>query len=177
MIDIRIDCAAVCRELTSIAGHAVELLERRTPAAGERAYLVAPVERQMLQEPFWQAVLRSPSAGIWDTPEAALVGFAAGARGWTSEKPAAALSDVESGLRERLRSGPVPAAILLSEYAAVGVSNHRVGRAARRIGVTRHKHGMRGGWIWSLPEECAPSSQVGAEEREGCIGGIRVGAR
>ena len=52
----------------------------------------------------------------------------------------------------------VAVAALLSEAAAAGVSNDRLSRAARRIGVSRRKLGMDGGWVWALPEDCAPAS-------------------
>lgn len=75
-----------------------------------------------------------------------------------AKEPRAACSEVDAGLRALLARGPVAAAALLSEAAAAGVSSDRLGRAARRIGVSRRKLAMNGGWVWALPEECAPAS-------------------
>lgn len=56
-------------------------------------------------------------------------------------------------LRMRLEAGPVPAAALLAEFAAAGVSKDRLGRAANRLGVVKSKAGMAVGWHWALPED------------------------
>jgi hypothetical protein len=139
-------------ELSRLVGHPVELL-RMTFPSGAPACLLRPVDRALRQGAFWRVVRASPSAGIWHTPEEALIGFASSVRGWRAAAASTAPHDLENTLRDRLNGGPVPAATLLADFAEQGVSRDRVGRAARRIGIVRQKMGMGGGWMWSLPTD------------------------
>ena len=152
-----ISVPALMAELSLLAGEPVELVRWQSPR-GRLLHLIAPVNRARLRSSFWANVRASPSQGAWDTPEKAVAGFVAGAKGWVATGLRAACSEVDAGLRARLAAGPVAAAALLSEAAAAGVSSDRLGRAARRIGVSRRKLAMNGGWVWALPEECAPAS-------------------
>ena len=153
----KVEVPALLAELSLLAGDPVELVRWQSPR-GRLLHLIAPVDRARLRSRFWANVRASPSQGAWDTPERAMAGFAAGAKGWVASEPRAACSEVDTGLRARLAGGPVAVAALLSEAAAAGVSNDRLSRAARRIGVSRRKLAMAGGWVWALPEECAPAS-------------------
>ena len=153
----RVGVLELLAELSLLAGEPVDLVQWQSPG-GRLLYLIAPVDRAQLRAAFWSSVRTSPSQGAWDTPEQAVAGFAAGAKGWVASQPHAASSEVDARLRARLAFGPVAVAALLSEAAAARVSNDRLSRAARRIGVSRRKLGMGGGWVWALPEECAPAS-------------------
>ena len=153
-------------ELSRLVGHSVELVHRITPS-GALACLIAPVDRGRLQDGFWRAVRASPAAGIWNTPEAALVGFAASVAGYRAAAARTSPTRLEGVLRDRLAGGAQPAAVLLADFASQGVSRDRVGRAARRIGVMRRKTGMVAGWMWSQPED----SSVGSGGVVGVTGG------
>ena len=138
-------------ELSRLVGHQVEVLERRRDL-GAPAYLVAPVQRGMLNEAFWRDLQASCSQGIWDSPEAAVVGFAAAANGSVAIVGETAPRRLENALRRRLVPGPALASEVFAEFADQGVSRDRVGRASRRIGVVRAKAGIAQGWVWTLPE-------------------------
>jgi hypothetical protein len=144
-------------ELSQLVDHDVELLGRPT-STGQTLYLVMPKDRSRLQARFWRAVQSSDSMGIWSSPEAAVVAFAAGVHAWRAARSPMDGGDIESALTKRLELGPVAAADVLGEFAGMGVSVHRVGRIARRIGVIRRKSGMRGGWTWFQPEGGVPTS-------------------
>ena len=146
-------------ELSQLVNHDVELLGRPT-STGQTLYLVMPKDRSMLQACFWRAVQSSDSMGIWSSPEAAVVAFAAGVHAWRAARSRMDAGDIASALTKRLAMGPVAAADVIDEFAGMGVSVHRVGRIARRIGVIRHKSGMRGGWIWIQPEGGVPTSDA-----------------
>ena len=164
-----ISVPALLTELSLLAGEPVELVRWQSPR-GRLLHLIAPVDRANLRSTFKANVSASLSRGAWHTPERAVAGFAAGAMGWVASEPRAACSEVDAGLRARLAGGPVVVAALLSEAAVAGVSSHRLGRAARRIGVRRRKLAMAGGWVWSLPEEYAPAS-AGTERCAFGVGG------
>ncbi len=55
-------------------------------------------------------------------------------------------------LRECLSVGPVSAKQIRADANGAGYSWDRVQRSARRLNVDRRKEGMRGGWVWVLPE-------------------------
>ncbi|GIL07052.1 MAG: hypothetical protein BroJett031_35720 [Betaproteobacteria bacterium] len=62
-------------------------------------------------------------------------------------------ADIDGFLRALLADGPMSAKSVLAEVAgAGGYSRDQIQRAARRLGVERRKDGMRGGWVWTLPE-------------------------
>lgn len=60
--------------------------------------------------------------------------------------------DVDGFLRGLLADGPLTAGCVLGDATGAGYSRDQVQRAARRLGVERRKDGMRGGWVWTLPE-------------------------
>lgn len=139
--------APMLSELSALVGHDVELLE---PRAG--CWILAPVDRARLRTPFWQAVRASPGAGVWGSPAAALVGFAAGVEGWSHPRRAGPPEGLYALLQGLLATGPTPVAELLDAAQAAGFSAPQLNRAARRLGVVRKKVGMSGGWTWRLPE-------------------------
>ena len=138
--------------LSAACGRAVQLLQ--VPLQASQGFLVAPVDRQALSEPFWQAVRASPSAGVWNTPEEAVVCFAAGIGGWRSAtaRPIQTRAAIERYLRDLLAGG---AEVAVKDVEAAVHSVQRswsqVKRAAERLGVVKRKAGMQGGWLWSLP--------------------------
>jgi len=161
----QIDVGAINAELSRLVGHQVELLERRL-ALGTPAYIVAPVQRDMLADAFWRDLQASCSQGIWESPEAALVGFGAAATAWVAVKGRTAPRGLENALRRRLAPGTAFASDVISEFAHQGVSRDRVGRASRRIGVLRTKAGIAQGWVWALPEGGASARiEEGAREQ------------
>jgi len=95
--------APMLSELSALVGHDVELLE---PRAG--CWILAPVDRARLRTPFWQAVRASPGAGVWGSPAAALVGFAAGVEGWSHPRRAGPPEGLYALLQGLLATGPTP---------------------------------------------------------------------
>lgn len=139
-------------ELGRHIGEPVELVERTIQ--GRPAFAVMPSDRSRRTAPFWRAVQADPTGGFYDSPEQAVVGFAAGAATWVARAALEAATGLPDALRARLEAGPQPAAEVLAAFAANGISRDRVGRAARRMGVVRTKSpSMTGGWWWALPPE------------------------
>ena len=145
-----LDLDVVLSELSRLVGHRLAMHAARGVAA---VYMVVPADRLTLGLPFWQAYRADTMRPSWPTgtPEAAVTAFAAGAHRWLADA-ASGLSEVDAELRSRLAAGPQPARQLVSSFQASGVSPDRLSRVARRLGVVRTKAGMRGGWLWSLPE-------------------------
>ncbi len=166
MKGVTINTEALLAALSSLAGFPLQLRMLRT-ATGKPAALICPPDLKHLTQPFWLALRASDNQGIWDTPEQAVVGFAAEVAGWLElakspvNRPAFAL------LQQRLSSGPVAVAALLCEAADAGISRDRLGRAARSLGVARRKDGMRGGWLWELPAGRSAKRAPPSEPREG----------
>lgn len=150
-------------ELSALAGQPVELVEMSFP--DKTYFIVKPVDRTTLNAPFWREVQQSPNHGAWSAPEAAVVGFAAGAAGWHAAASRSAAVGLDTALRDRLAAGSQPAAKLIADFAAVGVSHDKLSRMARRMGVVRSKDGMSGGWRWSLPP-AEDDAGVGADGRD-----------
>lgn len=144
-------------ELSALVGHDVELLE---PSAGR--WVVAPVDRARLRVPFWLAVRASSGAGVWRSPEAAIVGFAARAEGLSRPRRARPPEGLYALLIGLFAAGPVPVTDLTVAARAAGFSAPQINRAARWIGVARRKAGMTGGLGWTLPEGGAFPSQEAA---------------
>jgi len=80
---------ALLSELSRMAGQQVELVKRKV-TGGAPVWLVVPVDRGQLRSGFWLAVQGSAAGGVWDAPERALAGFAAGVEGWVAASQAAA---------------------------------------------------------------------------------------
>jgi len=51
-----------------------------------------------------------------------------------------------------LDNGPMPAKAIKADADGAGYAWRTVQRAAHRLGLERRKDGMRGGWVWALPE-------------------------
>ena len=62
-----------------------------------------------------------------------------------------ALADAVHFLRDLLSDGPLPARQVRSDGENAGRTWRTLHRAADKLGVDRHKEGMRGGWVWRLP--------------------------
>lgn len=74
-----------------------------------------------------------------------------------SRRPAA-----EAFLLSRLAHGPVPAAVVLAEAKARGISERTLDRAKARLGIRSRR--VRGGWVWTLPAGAADNDPaVGAD--------------
>ena len=78
--DLKVEVPALLAERSLLAGEPVDLVQWQGPG-GRLLYLIAPVDRAQLKAAFWSNVRASPSQGAWDTPERAVAGFAAGAKG------------------------------------------------------------------------------------------------
>ena len=61
-----------------------------------------------------------------------------------------AVEDAKQFLAGLLADGPVNAGQIKKDADGAGFNWRTVQRAADRLGVERHKEGMRGGWLWSL---------------------------
>lgn len=72
----------------------------------------------------------------------------------TNRERATALNAVRAWLRQALHAGPRPAAEMLTEAQADGISEIALKRARRAEGViARKERGRRGAWTWSLPAQ------------------------
>lgn len=159
---IEVHTLSIADELGALAGTTVELVERRLGQAS--VFMVMPADRAAIRSPFWLAVQASPSQGVWDSPEAAVVAFAAGVAGWMAAAPDGPAVGLPEALRVRLTAGPVPAAQLIADFAAAGFSHDKLSRVARSMGVVRTKAGMHGGWLWSLPNTAAAACEGGGPQ-------------
>jgi len=61
-----------------------------------------------------------------------------------------AIDDAREFLAGLLVDGPVQAGQIREDAKEAGLNWRTVQRAADRLGVVRHKDGMRGGWLWAL---------------------------
>lgn len=59
---------------------------------------------------------------------------------------------VDAFLLGLLDTGPMQAKAIKSDADGAGYAWRTVQRAAHRLGLERRKEGMRGGWVWALPE-------------------------
>ena len=120
LIDLNTTKVVEC--LSALAGAAVELISRRT--SGRTYYFVLPVNYRNAvgnaPTPFWRAVRTSQSQGVWDTPESAVVSFAAHALEWRSLDDRK--DEVSDTLRAMLVGGPRTANDVLLELNCRGVS-------------------------------------------------------
>jgi len=158
-----LDADKATEALSALVGHAVRLvtLERSTGSITT----VAPVDRDLRRGPLWATYLASPLPTAWQTPEQALVGFAAIAKALVAASLRDQSLDPEKALHDHLATGPRPATELLASLAAAGISKDRADRAARRIGIVRRKAGMAGPWLWALPiEHSKPASLIDRAE-------------
>ena len=127
----------------------VELVARST--ANGMVFLIAPVDRKRLRSIFGDLVRVDPCAGIWKSPEAALVDFSARCLGWAAAARRQSPRDVERFVVEQVGlMGGASATQVRKAARQAGISDSALHRAAARVGVQRRKLGMRGGWVWSL---------------------------
>jgi hypothetical protein len=56
--------------------------------------------------------------------------------------------------------GPKPAKEIYAAARHSGLVKRTVDRAKAKLGIAAHKHGMSGGWVWSLAEGCQQASKV-----------------
>ncbi len=152
--DCALDLQVLQRELSALAGQEVHFI-RRHYSDGTPCYMVLPTDRGELTSGFWEALRASPTSGIWPTPEEALLGFAAFVNERRAKSRRVTRSDLELELKRLLSNGPAWAAELVPHFEKQGVSRHALGRTARRLGVVRLKQGMKGGWVWKLPQNLA----------------------
>jgi hypothetical protein len=137
----------------------VELVTR--PSTAGPAFLVVPVERKHLRSVFWELVRADPCAGIWKSPEAALVGFSARCLDWAATARRQSPMDVERFVIEQLDcSGSAAAAQIQEAARKAGITGSALHRAATRLGVQRRKQGMRGGWMWVLETKTKAQSST-----------------
>jgi hypothetical protein len=140
----------VLAEIGRLIDCEVELVARST--ANGMVFLIAPVDRKRLRSVYWGLVRADPCAGVWKSPEAALVGFLSRCLGWAAAARRQSPRDVERFVIEQVCVSPGGAPALQVRQAAreAGISDSALHRAAARVGVQRRKLGMRGGWVWSL---------------------------
>jgi len=75
------------------------------------------------------------------------------------------LADAKRFLSDLLADGPMIAGQVIRDADGAGYSKRTVQRAANKIGVLRHKEGVRGGWVWKLPPKM-PTSPEGAQDAQ-----------
>lgn len=73
------------------------------------------------------------------------------------------LSDARRFLSDLLADAPMRAGDVFKDADGAGFSKRSIQRAADKIGVLRHKDGMRGGWLWKLAPKM-PKTHEGAED-------------
>jgi putative DNA primase/helicase len=73
--------------------------------------------------------------------------------------------DVKHFLSGLLADGAMTAGAVFKDADGAGFSKRAIQRIAGRMGVLRHKDGMRGGWLWKLPPK-VPNIHEGAEGAE-----------
>ncbi len=75
------------------------------------------------------------------------------------------LSDARRFLSDLLADAPMRAGDVFKDADGAGLTKRSIQRAADKIGVLRHKDGMRGGWLWKLPPKM-PKAREGDEDAE-----------
>jgi hypothetical protein len=148
-------------EITGLIDCEVELLARSITDGV--VYMIVPVDRKRLRTRFWESVRRDPCAGMWASPEAALVGFSVRSGKWLQTSRRKSPSAVVDFIREQLgESRSAQARQVITSAASAGISTAALHRAATRLGVRRQKRGMNEGWLWTLPPEDEPKYSKGA---------------
>jgi hypothetical protein len=71
----------------------------------------------------------------------------------TQSKSASARDDAKEFLLDILAKGPVPHNDIIEEAKANGISERTLSRAKADIGVKAKRDGVRGAWVWQLPEQ------------------------
>ena len=72
---------------------------------------------------------------------------------------------VDGFLRALLANGPVSAKIIKADADGAGYAWRTVQLSATRLRVVRRKEGMKGGWVWALPDLISPGRRnEGAED-------------
>ena len=83
-----------------------------------------------------------------------------------------ARAEAEIFLTELLADGPMPQKRIKEAAEGAGIAWRTVRRAKERLGIRPHKHGMRAGWSWALPNmanrgEDAHQKNMGTFEPDG----------
>jgi hypothetical protein len=130
----------------------------------EGRHIAVPLDRALLGSPTWRELRAGPQAGIGSSPEEALL-LLAHAAGSSSAgvRRVAAAREADRWLRTALEGagGPVLVCEVQRAARAAGIASETLRRAATRIGVVRRKHGLHGGWSWSLPAVRGPVAESG----------------
>lgn len=98
---------------------------------------------------------------MWDSPEAAVIGFATEIEGWKRAADAWPAERVMGWLREELAAGALPASQSVHQAISISIHPKRLQRSVNRLKVRRQKIGFGGTWWWSLPEVAAESMNEG----------------
>ncbi len=75
------------------------------------------------------------------------------------------LADAKRFLSDLLADGPLRAGDVFRNADGAGYSKRSIQRAADKIGIERHKAGMRGGWEWKLPPKMPTSPEDAVDAR------------
>jgi len=75
------------------------------------------------------------------------------------------MADVQRFLADLLSNGPMRAGDVFRDADGAGYSKRSIQRAANKVGVERHKDGMRGGWVWKLAPK-VPRCHEDAEDAQ-----------
>jgi hypothetical protein len=67
------------------------------------------------------------------------------------QEDGSALAEAKEFLKIELADGPISARAITASANQAGVSVKTLRRAAKLIGVVRHKEGFQGEWVWSIP--------------------------
>lgn len=103
------------------------------------------------------------SSVLWgDAVEGAARELLATADAAGEDSEGATMADVQRFLSDLLEGGAMRAGEVIKEADGAGYSKRSIQRAANKIGVERHKDGMRGGWHWRLPAK-VPTCHEDAE--------------
>jgi putative DNA primase/helicase len=106
------------------------------------------------------------SSVLWgDAVDGAARDLLATAEATSIDDEGGTMSDANRFLSDLLADGPMTAGAVFKNADGAGFSKRAIQRTANRIGVLRHKDGMRGGWLWKLPLKM-PRRHEDAEDTE-----------
>lgn len=79
------------------------------------------------------------------------------------------LSDARRFLADLLADAPMRAGDVFKDADGAGFSKRSIQRAADKIGVLRHKDGMRGGWLWKLAPKMPKTHEDAEDTGQNCL--------